>query len=50
LRGPLSAREVGAELHLSVNTVKTHTKSLYRKLNVSSREEAVVKAHELGLI
>lgn len=50
LRGPLSAREVGAELHLSVNTVKTHTKSLYRKLNVSSREEAVGRAHELGLI
>ena len=34
----LSQREIGARLYLSVNTVKTHTRTLYRKLGVTSRE------------
>jgi LuxR family maltose regulon positive regulatory protein len=46
----LSQRAIGAELYLSLNTVKTHTRSLYRKLGVSSREAAVTRAHELGLL
>ena len=46
----LSQREIGAELYLSLNTVKTHTRSLYRKLGVASREEAVARAHALGLL
>jgi len=50
LRGPLSAREIGAEMHLSINTVKGYTKSLYRKLNVVTRNEAVRQGHDLGLI
>jgi LuxR family maltose regulon positive regulatory protein len=50
LRGPLTAREIGAELRLSINTVKGYTKSLYRKLGVDSRAEAVHRAHDLGLI
>jgi LuxR family maltose regulon positive regulatory protein len=50
LRGPLSAREIGAELYLSVNTVKGYTKSLYRKLGVVTRVEAVRRGQELGLI
>ena len=37
----LSTREIGRELYLSLNTVKTHTHSIYRKLGVSSRAEAV---------
>ena len=49
LRGPLSQREVGAALHLSVNTVKSYTKSLYRKLDVGSRREAVERGRALGL-
>jgi LuxR family maltose regulon positive regulatory protein len=40
----LSLREIGRELYLSTNTVKTHTRSIYRKLGVSSREEAVKTA------
>jgi LuxR family transcriptional regulator, maltose regulon positive regulatory protein len=32
LQGPLNQREIGAELYLSVNTIKGYTKSLYRKL------------------
>ncbi len=42
--------EIAAELYLSVNTVKTHLKSLYRKLGVAGRREAVVIARELGLL
>ncbi|MEQ4726205.1 LuxR C-terminal-related transcriptional regulator [Nonomuraea sp. B19D2] len=50
LRGPLSRREIGAELYLSINTVKGYTKSLYRKLDVTSRAEAVQRGRDLGLI
>ncbi len=50
LRGPLSAREIGGELHLSINTVKSYTKSLYRKLGVVTRVQAVRHGHDLGLI
>jgi LuxR family maltose regulon positive regulatory protein len=46
----LSLREIGGELFLSVNTVKTHTRGLYRKLGVSSRIEAVARAGALGLL
>ncbi len=50
LRGPLSAREIANELYLSINTVKGYTKSLYAKLDVASRADAVRRGHELGLI
>jgi LuxR family maltose regulon positive regulatory protein len=46
----LSQREIGASLYVSLNTVKTHTKSIFRKLGVSTREEAVARARELRLI
>ena len=45
-----SRREIGERLFLSVNTVKTHTRSLYKKLGASSREEAVARAAALGLL
>ena len=50
LASELSLREIAARLYLSRNTVKTHTRALYRKLGVSSREEAVVEATALGLL
>jgi LuxR family maltose regulon positive regulatory protein len=50
LRGPLSAREIGAEMFLSINTIKSYTKSLYRKLGVVTRADAVRRGHDLGLI
>jgi LuxR family maltose regulon positive regulatory protein len=50
LAGSLSQREIGAALHLSLNTVKTHTRVLFRKLDVSARAEAVARARELGLL
>lgn len=50
LGGPLSAREIGAELHLSLNTIKSYTKSRYRKLGVVARADAVARGRRLGLI
>jgi LuxR family maltose regulon positive regulatory protein len=41
LASDLTLREIGRELYLSLNTVKPHTHSIYRKLGVSSRAEAV---------
>lgn len=49
LRGSLSRREIGVELALSVNTVKGYTASIYRKLDVGSRREAVERGRGLGL-
>jgi LuxR family maltose regulon positive regulatory protein len=46
----LSAREIGAELFLSPNTVRSHTRALYRKLGVGSRIDAVARAGALGLL
>jgi LuxR family maltose regulon positive regulatory protein len=45
----LSYAEIGTQLYLSVNTVKTNLKSLYRKLGVASRSEAVEAATRAGL-
>ena len=45
----LSLREIGERLHVSRHTVKTQTTSVYRKLAVSSRGEAVSRMRELGL-
>lgn len=45
-----SRPEVASLLNLSLNTVSTYTKSIYQKLDVSRRAEAVVEAVRLGLI
>lgn len=49
LASPLSLREIGAELYVSPNTVKTHTQAIYRKLGVSSRHDAVMQGNQLGI-
>ena len=46
----LTQREIGRELYLSFNTVKTHTRALYRKLGVADRREAVSRARTRRLI
>ena len=50
LPGSATQREIGAALFLSINTVKAYNKSLYRKLGVASRQDAVTAARRLGLI
>jgi LuxR family maltose regulon positive regulatory protein len=46
----LTQREIGAELYLSLNTIKSHTRSIFRKLGASSREQCVARARELELL
>jgi LuxR family transcriptional regulator, maltose regulon positive regulatory protein len=46
----LSYPEIAGELFVSVNTVKTHVKTIYRKLDATSRRDAVARARELRLI
>ena len=43
LRGSLSLREIGEQLYLSQNTIKTHTRAIYRKLGVSTRSDAIAR-------
>jgi LuxR family transcriptional regulator, maltose regulon positive regulatory protein len=50
LPGRLTQREVAEALYVSLNTVKTHTKSIYRKLGVDARDDAVDRARELGVL
>jgi LuxR family maltose regulon positive regulatory protein len=49
LSSRLTTAEIGQELYVSVNTVRTHTKAVYRKLGVGSCQDAVSEAHRLGL-
>jgi len=46
----LSNREIGRELYVSVNTVRSQVRAIYRKLEVTSRAEAVAHARHLRLL
>lgn len=46
----LTAGEIAAELGVSINTVKAHLRSIYRKLGVARRREAVTRARGSGLV
>jgi LuxR family transcriptional regulator, maltose regulon positive regulatory protein len=46
----LSSREIADELYLSSNTVRTHLRHLYRKLDVHTRSQAIARARALGLL
>jgi ATP/maltotriose-dependent transcriptional regulator MalT len=49
LVGGRSVSEVARELYLAPTTVKTHRRTIYRKLGVSNRQEAIARAAELSL-
>ena len=50
LANRLSNKEIGSRLQIGPGTVATHAASLYRKLEVTSRREAVAKAEALGIL
>jgi len=50
LQGRLSNVEIARELSISTNTLKTHLKSIYRKLGAASRSEAIAQARRLHLL
>jgi two-component system response regulator DesR len=50
IAGGSTNREIGERLFLSPHTIKEHTSSIYRKLDVRNRAEAVQRAQRLGLI
>ncbi len=50
LGSELSVAQIGEELYISRNTVKTHVRGIYRKLGADTRAAAVARAKELGLV
>ena len=50
LRSDLDGKEIARELGVSLNTMRTHTKSIYDKLGVNNRRAAVRRADELDLL
>jgi LuxR family transcriptional regulator, maltose regulon positive regulatory protein len=50
LQTHLTADMISKRLFISIHTVKTEIKAIYRKLGVSSRDDAVQKAKEIGLL
>lgn len=46
----LSQREIAAALHVSPNTVKTHSAGIFRKLGVTGRAAVVARGRDLGLL
>ncbi len=43
-------RDIASDLGVSANTVKTHLRSIYRKLDAGDRRDAVARAHDLRLL
>jgi LuxR family transcriptional regulator, maltose regulon positive regulatory protein len=50
LTSKLDATEIASALYISVNTVRSHIKAIYRKLGVATRADAVRNGQSLGLI
>ena len=46
----LSNTEIAAHLYVSVNTLKSHLRHIYTKLEATNRDEAVARATDLGLL
>jgi LuxR family maltose regulon positive regulatory protein len=49
LRSELDGPDLARELHISLNTLRTHTKNIYTKLGVNSRRSAILRADEMNL-
>ncbi len=49
LRSDLDGPDLARELHISLNTLRTHTKNIYTKLGVNSRRSAILRADEMNL-
>jgi LuxR family maltose regulon positive regulatory protein len=50
LRSELSGPEIASHLMISLNTLRTHTKNIYKKLGENNRRSAVRRAKELDLL
>jgi len=50
LPSPMSQRDIATELYVSLNTVKTHCRAIYRKLGVGDRKAAVQAARDASLL
>jgi LuxR family transcriptional regulator, maltose regulon positive regulatory protein len=50
LATPLTQQEIARELYVSVNTVRSQIQGIYRKTGTASRQDAVARARELGLL
>lgn len=50
LPSEMSQREIGDHLYVSLNTVKTHTRNIFRKLGATGRDDAVARARARGLL
>jgi LuxR family maltose regulon positive regulatory protein len=50
LPAPAALRELASTLFVTPNTLKTHLRAIYRKLGAESREEAVIRARDRGLL